>query len=219
MTATLKTTNIQHESAATANITLTSDGNVGIGTASPTQKLIVTGTTGQIATVNSTAGETQFCVDGGGVAGRMYATDGGSQLIVGTFSNHLMSFYTNSTEKMRIDSSGNLKFNSGYGSVGTAYGCRVWVQYNGTNGTVNGSGNVSSVTDNGTGDFTVNFTNAMPDTNYSWAIGYSSNPGAAQRNRGFFELENISTGSSRIYQTDNNGSAWDMTTTTFQVFR
>jgi len=100
-----------------------------------------------------------------------------------------------------------------------SYSARAWVQYNGTNGTVNGSGNVSSVTDNGTGDFTVNFTTAMSDANYSWAIGYSVNPGVAQRNRGFFELENISTGSSRIYQIDDTGAAWDITKTTFQVFR
>ena len=65
------------------------------------------------------------------------------------------------------DSSGNLSFNSGYGSVATAYGCRAWVNFNGT-GTValRASGNVSSITDNGTGDYTVNFTNAMPDANY-----------------------------------------------------
>ena len=59
-------------------------------------------------------------------------------------------------------------FNSGYGSVATAYGCRAWVNFNGT-GTVaiRASGNVSSITDNGVGDYTINFTNAMPDTNYS----------------------------------------------------
>jgi hypothetical protein len=68
----------------------------------------------------------------------------------------------------QFDSSSNFKFNSGYGSVATAYGCRAWVTFNGT-GTVaiNGSGNVSSITDNGTGDYTVNMTTAMPDTNYS----------------------------------------------------
>ena len=71
----------------------------------------------------------------------------------------------------QFDSSGNFKFNSGYGSVATAYGCRAWVNFNGT-GTVaiRGSGNVSSITDNGTGDYTVNFTTAMPDTNYSIAL-------------------------------------------------
>ena len=71
-------------------------------------------------------------------------------------------------ERARIDSSGNLLFNSGYGSVATAYGCRAWVNFNGT-GTVaiRASGNVTSITDNGTGDYTVNFTTAMPDANYS----------------------------------------------------
>jgi hypothetical protein len=52
--------------------------------------------------------------------------------------------------------------------------CRAWVNFNGT-GTVaiRASFNVSSITDNGTGDYTVNFTNAMPDTNYA-VIGTSS---------------------------------------------
>lgn len=49
-----------------------------------------------------------------------------------------------------------------------AYLCRAWVNFNGT-GTVaiRSSGNVSSITDNGVGLYTVNFTNAMPDTNYA----------------------------------------------------
>ncbi len=55
-------------------------------------------------------------------------------------------------------------------SVGTApgYMARVWVNFNGT-GTVaiRALGNVSSITDNGTGDYTVNFTTSMPDANYS----------------------------------------------------
>ena len=48
------------------------------------------------------------------------------------------------------------------------YTCKAWVNFNGT-GTVaiRASGNVSSVTDNGTGQFTINFTNALPDANYS----------------------------------------------------
>jgi hypothetical protein len=72
------------------------------------------------------------------------------------------------TSFLKIDSSANLRFNSGYGSAATAYGCRAWVNFNGQ-GTVaiRASGNVSSITDNGTGRYTVNFTNAMPDTNYN----------------------------------------------------
>jgi hypothetical protein len=47
------------------------------------------------------------------------------------------------------------------------YACRAWVNFNGT-GTVaiRASGNVSSITDNGTGNYTVNFTTAMPTANY-----------------------------------------------------
>ncbi len=45
---------------------------------------------------------------------------------------------------------------------------KAWVNFNGT-GTVaiRDSFNVSSITDNGTGDYTVNFTTAMPNANYS----------------------------------------------------
>ena len=69
---------------------------------------------------------------------------------------------------LTIDSSSNLQFNSGYGSVATAYGCRAWVNFNGT-GTVaiRDSGNVSSITDLGTGFYQINFTTAMPDDDYS----------------------------------------------------
>ena len=55
---------------------------------------------------------------------------------------------------------------------GTAplYMCRAWVNFNGQ-GTVaiRSSGNVSSITDNGTGDYTINFTTAMPDTSYCFS--------------------------------------------------
>lgn len=45
---------------------------------------------------------------------------------------------------------------------------KAWVNFNGT-GTVaiRAAFNVTSITDNGVGDYTVNFTNAMPDVNYS----------------------------------------------------
>lgn len=50
------------------------------------------------------------------------------------------------------------------------YKCRAWVNFNGQ-GTpaIRASGNVASITDNGPGDFTVNFTTAMPDANYAVA--------------------------------------------------
>jgi hypothetical protein len=46
--------------------------------------------------------------------------------------------------------------------------CKAWVNFNGTTspGTIRSSYNVSSVTKNGTGDYTVNFSTAMADANY-----------------------------------------------------
>ena len=93
----------------------------------------------------------------------------------------ITAFQQNGTEQARITAAGLFQFNSGYGSVATAYGCRAWVNFNGT-GTVaiRASGNVTSITDNGTGDYTVNFTTAMPDANYGTQItGSPSNSNLA----------------------------------------
>ena len=70
--------------------------------------------------------------------------------------------------KAQINSAGDFAINAGFGSVGKAYLCRAWVNFNGS-GTVaiRESGNVSSITDNGTGLYTVNFTTAMPDASYA----------------------------------------------------
>ena len=58
--------------------------------------------------------------------------------------------------------------NSGGTVVGTL--CRAWVNFNGTGTvTIRDSFNVSSITDAGTGLYTINFTNALSNTNYSWA--------------------------------------------------
>lgn len=62
-----------------------------------------------------------------------------------------------------------VKFDTWQNTDGTEnYKCRAWVNFNGT-GTVaiRESGNVTSITDNGAGDYTVNFTNVMTDINYS----------------------------------------------------
>jgi hypothetical protein len=79
-----------------------------------------------------------------------------------------IGFAEGGTQVGEFDASGNFLFNSGYGSVAIAYGCRAWVNFDGT-GTVaiRQSGNVSSITDNGTGDYTVNMTNALTDANYA----------------------------------------------------
>jgi hypothetical protein len=53
------------------------------------------------------------------------------------------------------------------------YACRAWVNFDGTTTTptIRASSNMSSVVRNGTGDYTINFTTAMPDVNYSFVQG------------------------------------------------
>jgi hypothetical protein len=144
-----------------------SSGNVGIGTSSPSDKLAVHGT-GNV-----------FLAGNNGTVNSIFGASSGSVGLFGTTTNHDLVFYANNTERARITSAGLLQFNSGYGSVATAFGCRAWINFDGTLVTnpasttgIRGSGNVSSVLDNGTGDYTINFTTAMPDGNYA-AIGTS----------------------------------------------
>ena len=88
------------------------------------------------------------------------------------YQNSVTSWYRPNTSalQMQLDASNNLLFNSGYGSAAIAYGCRAWVNFNGTSAAINASANITSVTRTAAGTFTVAFTNSMPDANYV-AIG------------------------------------------------
>jgi len=100
------------------------------------------------------------------------------------------------------------------------YAARAWVNFNGT-GTVaiRASGNVTSITDNGAGDYTVNFTNALPDVNYSvgsvWdltrgASGWPVEPGVFSQ----------TTSSLRVrYSNVGTGGFEDVPLCLWQVFR
>ena len=90
--------------------------------------------------------------------------------------------------------SGNINFNGWINDDGSEnYKCRAWVNFNGT-GTVaiRESGNVSSITDNGTGNYRVNFTNAMPDENYSTS-GFIQRDNSATTNTGFIRRANTNS--------------------------
>jgi hypothetical protein len=67
---------------------------------------------------------------------------------------------------------------------------KAWVQFSGSSPTINGSFNVGSITRNGTGDYTINFTTAMPNANYS-IVGTAG--ALAQGNNPYVVMENSST--------------------------
>jgi hypothetical protein len=110
-----------------------------------------------------------------------------------------------------------LSFNSGYGSAAVAYGCRAWVNFNGTTspGTIRASGNVSIVTRNSTGVFTVNLTTAMSDVNYS-----TSASGGADASQNFIKAWPLTTSTVEVrgYGTADHGLRND-SVMTVQIFR
>lgn len=79
----------------------------------------------------------------------------------------------------RVDALEDVAITSAPGTA-PLYACRAWVNFNGT-GTVaiRASGNVSSITDNGVGNYTVNFTTAMPDADYAVLITSKEDPGVS----------------------------------------
>jgi hypothetical protein len=101
------------------------------------------------------------------------------------------------------------------------YTAKAWVNFNGT-GTVaiRASGNVSSITDNGTGDYSLNFTTAMTDTNYCPVIGGDFAQGTP-RDNGMYLPTNFTfaTGSLRISTTTTGGGYTDIDTVLIAIFR
>lgn len=108
------------------------------------------------------------------------------------------------------------------------YACRAWVNFNGVNNTIVGSGNVSSITDNGTGDYTINFTTAMQDANYAISGNATQNSGSLSSSANTLSLKNATNGvlanksttSFTIVTVDNTSDAYfDSNNVSVAVFR
>ena len=191
-------------SGSTERMRILSDGKVGIGTTAP-------GTSLEINTASTVEG-VRIRRFSGAYYSELRQTDNpeGLAFLVGDGSTV--------AERMRITGTGVLRFNSGYGSVATAFGCRAWVNFN-AQGTpsIRSSGNVTSVTKQSTGNYTINFTTAMPDTNYS-VVGGKSNISATHILPGV-NLYADSAASSVMQVYESNGSFADSAQNFVAVFR
>ena len=95
------------------------------------------------------------------------------------------------------------------GGSAPMFACRAWVNFNGTGTpTIRAAGNVSSITDNGAGDYTINFTVAMPDTDYAVITTGSNDAGdTTYRNTTNQNHSTLTVSSCRIFSHGVNSSA------------
>ena len=217
-------------------------GNVGIGTSTPTN--------GRLE-VNGNAYATNFVLPND--ASLFWGAGDGSSYVRGNSSTDYVAIGTTGSEHLRIaasgafglsganyGTSGQVLTSAGSGSAPTwgspaslstasgsapSYSARAWVNFNGT-GTVaiRASGNVSSITDNGVGEYTVNFTTAMPDANYAVIacnVQYDNgNNTVATQVKGTFSggASNQTTSSVRI-QCATSGPVYDLAGIYVSIFR
>ena len=147
---------------------------IGIKTASPTVELDVTGailSSGNITTAGVLTASNSTNV----TTAPPITFTGDTNTGIGHSSADTLDFVTGGVSRARISSTGLQSsvvpdLSGSNTTLYNEYKCRAWVNFNGTTAspsTIRGSGNVSSVTKNGTGDYTINFATALPDANYA----------------------------------------------------
>ena len=137
--------------------------------------LSVAGTTN--LTGNVTVGGVIYADDSTTANTPVISFTGDTNTGIGRSAADTLDLITNGNSRFRIESTGQIKavYESQVGTdyntqLDNGYLCRAWVNFNGTlvaASMIRASGNVSSITDNNTGDYTINFTTALPDANYS----------------------------------------------------
>jgi hypothetical protein len=191
-----------------ANLTSLNASNLSSGTV-PSARLSLTSS--DLPTVPTTKGGTGLTTIG--TAGQaLKVNSGGTALEFGTISS-----YTDTDALDLFNASGSAP----------VYACRAWVNFNGTGTvTIRASGNVSSITDNGTGNYTVNFTTAMPNVNYAFTtagiFAGSGEYGTVVANAAKAGATSLTRNTTSIRigtQSGGNGAAPDAQTVDVAIFR
>lgn len=123
------------------------------------------------------------------------------------------------TDTVRAITPAGLK--GGLNATGTApvYACRAWVNFNGTGVVaIRASGNVSSIADNGVGDYTVNFGTALPDASYS-VMGSCRGQNDTDVNSTLVGVGVLSTTAASVYSKNAGNTLVDSSAINVAVFR
>ena len=175
---------------------INTSGNVGIGTTSPVNKLHVSGSSTNLPLKleGLTSNATGYFLTVDNTTGVVYKSTSGANGTSGTSgANGSPGTSGSSGASGAAGTSGSSGANGGTGSSGSSgtTSIKAWVHFDGTgtSGTSgiapNASNNVSSITDNGTGDYTINFTSAFANAFYvvSGTVTYDyENPGQSINN-------------------------------------
>jgi hypothetical protein len=196
---------------------LDSDGDVGIGKSTITAKLDVQRTSGTTEPIGRFEAAVGSYTGTSLIAANTLSPDSAYNLFscISDSDGDAGGPFT----EFSVRGDGLVFMDSGYGSAAAVYGCRAWVNFNGT-GTpaIREDGNVSSITDNGTGDYTVNFTTAMPDVNYAAVFGggRDTTPSTVVGTCSFFAG---TTTTQRLLTADSNLAAVDYVRAMVSIFR
>jgi len=155
---------------------------------------------------------------------------GSRQFQVGTgnassgFTNQLFVYdATAAATRLIVDSSGNVQIGgttvaNTTGYVNSRTNTRAWVRWVGSSGAVTASYNVSSVTRNSTGNYTVNFTTSLADANYA-PIGMTAGAGTYNSFGVYMQQTSAPTAASCAVTTlSNSGTAVDCIANQLVIF-
>jgi hypothetical protein len=121
---------------------------------------------------------------------------------------------------MSISGTSGLTFPDATTMVTGAQAVKAWVNFNGT-GTVaiRAAYNVSSITDNGAGRYTANFTTAMPDVNYAAVFSGNANSDSFSGDRQYALVRSRATSSVQLQVINEGGAEADASYIGAAIFR
>jgi hypothetical protein len=206
------------------------DGQLLIGNSTGNTLAKATLTAGSGISITNGAGSITIAASGGGGSGTVTSVSAGAGMnftTITTSGSVAMGTPSTLTNTTTNSASGTTHTHELTGELvettsGSAlyYGARAFVNFNGT-GTVaiRASQNVSSITDNNTGDYTINFSTAIGSADYAAPASGENTIGATRNGPAVINYHTFASGSLRVLTSNSASSALDFDIVTVAIFR